>query len=299
MRKTPALVFCFFLFLFLAGCNEGKQIVDTDINQQTSGSKTQQSDTKTKETVQENQNKQNAEDQQAATPDQKTDKTPVKSQSPAPDQPTTPAPPAQNQNDDGIAVVAQPESIPVLVNKHFKLPDGYAPKDLVTTTIPFVSSATAEKRKLRSEAAAAIAQLFAGAKAQGVNLLGVSGYRSHATQVSLFNYYVSKDGYEKARTYSALPGTSEHETGLAIDVTGGDGRCAAQDCFGGTAEANWLQAHAEEFGFIIRYPNGKEAITGYKYEPWHLRYVGKSIAADIMGRSITLEEYFNAVPVSK
>lgn len=203
-----------------------------------------------------------------------------------------------SQKEDSIQVVAQPESIPVLVNKLNKLPDNYTPSDIMTTTIPFINTATAEKRKMRKEAAEALAKLFAGAKQQGLSLLGVSAYRSHATQTALFNYYVKVDGYEKARNYSALPGTSEHETGLAIDVTGGNGKCAADDCFGGTVEANWLQAHASDYGFIIRYPKGKETITGYKYEPWHIRYVGTTIAKGIMERGITLEEYYNAVPVN-
>lgn len=203
--------------------------------------------------------------------------------------------PAQNE---GIQVVSAPESIPVLVNKQNKLPDSYTPPDLVFADIPFIFQGISEKRKLRAEAAAAINQLFAAANSQGVSLLGVSGYRSHATQTTLFNSYVKRDGYEKARKYSALPGTSEHETGLAIDVTGGNGRCPAQSCFVGTPEAIWLQQHAAEFGFIIRYPQGKEAITGYMYEPWHLRYVGQSIALEIMGKGITLEEYYGTVPVN-
>ncbi|ASS92508.1 D-alanyl-D-alanine carboxypeptidase [Peribacillus simplex NBRC 15720 = DSM 1321] len=197
-----------------------------------------------------------------------------------------------NPTSDAIQVVAKPESIPVLVNKKNKLPENYVPKDLVYTSIPFTFKEKTEKRKMRSEAAAAISKLFAESKKQGVSLLGVSAYRSHATQVALFDYYVKRDGYAKAITYSALPGTSEHETGLAIDVTGGNGKCAAQDCFGGTKEAKWLQAHADDYGFIIRYPKGKESVTGYKYEPWHLRYVGKSIAQTIMSHGITLEEYY-------
>jgi len=178
------------------------------------------------------------------------------------------------------------------VNKQNKLPENYVPKDLVYTTIPFTFKEQTEKKKMRSEAAAAIAQLFAGAKKQGVTLLGVSAYRSHATQSALFSSYVQRDGYDKAATYSALPGTSEHETGLGIDVTKGDGTCAAQDCFGGTKEATWLDAHAAEYGFIIRYPKGKDAVTGYKYEPWHLRYVGKPVAQAIKSKGITLEEYY-------
>jgi zinc D-Ala-D-Ala carboxypeptidase len=210
---------------------------------------------------------------------------------------TPDSPPVKN-NDDSVQVISNPASIPVLVNKQNKLPDSYNPTDLVYTKIPFISGATNEKRKMRSEAATAINELFAGAKEQGISLLGVSAYRSHATQTTLFNYYVNRDGYNKARTYSALPGTSEHETGLAIDVTGGNGKCAAEDCFGGTNEAIWLEKHAAEYGFIIRYPQGKKNITGYQYEPWHLRYVGKKIALEIMNAGITLEEYFNEVPVS-
>lgn len=99
--------------------------------------------------------------------------------------------------------------------------------------------------------------------------------------------------------YSAVPGHSEHQTGLAIDVSGSDGKCAASDCFAGTPEADWIAQHAPEYGFIIRYPEGKEAITGYKYEPWHIRYVGVDIAKDIAAQNLTLEEYFNAVPVQQ
>lgn len=113
---------------------------------------------------------------------------------------------------------------------------------------------------MRAEAAGAIENLFAAAIKQGVELLGVSAYRSHETQTALFNYYVEKGGYEEAITYSAPPGTSEHETGLAIDVTGGDGECAAEDCFAGTKEAQWLEDNAAKYGFIIRYPKGRRPL---------------------------------------
>jgi D-alanyl-D-alanine carboxypeptidase len=201
---------------------------------------------------------------------------------------------------ENIQVVANPDSIPVLVNKQNKLPDGYKPKDLVVPNIPFIfDNQSSSKREMRSVAAAAIEKVFAAAKHQSISLLGVSAYRSYSAQTALFNYYVNQDGYEAAKVYSALPGTSEHETGLAIDVTGGNGKCAAEDCFAGTKEAKWLQKHAADYGFIIRYPKGKEAITGYQYEPWHLRYVGKTIAKKIMKSGITLEEYYNAIPVNK
>ncbi|WP_127496127.1 D-alanyl-D-alanine carboxypeptidase family protein [Paenibacillus glycanilyticus] len=201
--------------------------------------------------------------------------------------------------EDGYAVVAQPASIAVLVDKQYKLPDNYEPKDLVYPDVRFTFSEKIDKRKMRKEAAGALEDLFAGAEKDGIYLAGVSAYRSQATQKTLFNRYVKKDGLEKALTYSAFPGTSEHQTGLAIDVSGSDGKCAAEDCFGGTPEAEWLADHAPEYGFIIRYPEGKDAITGYKYEPWHIRYVGKELAKEIDEKDLTLEEYYNAVPVSK
>lgn len=204
----------------------------------------------------------------------------------------------QQDKDTSSQSISSQEVIPVLVNKSNKLPDQYQPSDLIYPDIPFMFNQKSEKRQMRADAGAAIERLFAGAKQQGVNLLGVSAYRSHASQAALFNYYVNQDGYEAARKYSAIPGTSEHETGLAIDVTGGDGKCAAEDCFAGTEEAVWLEDHAADYGFIIRYPKGKDEITGYQYEPWHLRYVGKEIAKEIMERGITLEEYVDATVVN-
>jgi len=205
---------------------------------------------------------------------------------------------ADDAKNGSKAVAADPENVAVLVNKEYALPEDYKPEDLVYPDVRFTFKEKIEKRKMRKEAASALEELFAGAEKDNIYLAGVSAYRSHSTQTSLFNRYVKKDGLEKAKTYSAVPGHSEHETGLAIDVSGSDGKCAAEDCFGGTKEAEWLAEHAHEYGFIIRYPEGKENITGYKYEPWHLRYVGKEIAADIVEREITLEEYYDAVPVS-
>lgn len=206
---------------------------------------------------------------------------------------------ADSAKDKEMQVVAKPESITALVNKQNALPDDYKPNDLVYPDVPFLFKEKIEKRMLRKEAAEALEKLFAAAKEDGVALAGVSAYRSHATQKALFERYVKKDGEAKARTYSAVPGTSEHETGLAIDVSGSDGKCAASDCFADTKEAEWLAEHAPEYGFIIRYPKGKENITGYQYEPWHLRYVGTEIAKETAEKGITLEEYFGAVPVSQ
>jgi len=200
--------------------------------------------------------------------------------------------------DGAIAVIGKPESIAALVNPFNMLPDDYVPSDLVYPDVRFIFNDKIEKRMMRKEAAEALENLFAGAEKDKIYLAGVSAYRSHKTQKALFDRYVKRDGYEKARTYSALPGTSEHETGLAVDVTSSDGKCAAADCFGDTKEADWLKKHAANYGFIIRYPEGKQDITGYQYEPWHLRYVGVDLAGEIAANGSTLEEYYDAVPVS-
>lgn len=215
---------------------------------------------------------------------------------PATPQDTTGAP--QNTTDEPQEVTGSPDSLTILVNKQYKLPDQFKPADLVDPDVPFIFKGKSEKRMMRKEAAEALEKMFAGAKKDGILLAGVSAYRSEATQRVLFDNYVKKDGEAAARMYSALPGTSEHETGLAIDVSGSTGACAAEDCFGDTKEAAWLAKHAAEYGFIIRYPQGKDAITGYQYEPWHIRYVGKEIASEISAKNITLEEYLNAVPAT-
>lgn len=218
---------------------------------------------------------------------------------PAPNQPAQPTPvqPAPqskpaNATPKEVKIAANPTDVAVLVNKSIKLPDGYNPSDLVEPNVLFIFKEKDDRRLMRKEAATALESLFAGAKKDGIFLAGVSGYRSYLTQDSLFKYYVQTQGEETARKYSAEPGHSEHQTGLAMDVSGSTGKCAADDCFAGTPEAEWLAKHVAEYGFVIRYPKGKEQITGYAYEPWHLRYVGTKIAKEVMAKGITLEEYF-------
>ena len=137
-----------------------------------------------------------------------------------------------------------------------------------------------------AEANAALAELQAAAAAEGYDLPTISGYRDFDTQVRLFNQYVRKDGLELAIRYSAPPGQSEHQTGLCFDVA------SLWRTFADTEEGIWLAEHCAEYGFIIRFPAGKEAITGYMYEPWHIRYVGREVAEEIMAEpGLTLEEY--------
>lgn len=218
-----------------------------------------------------------------------TDAPPVKP--PAPPAAEADSKPASSGQKPAVQVVAKPDEITVLVNKRFSLPADYRPGDLVEPNVPFIFKEKEEKRMMRKEAAQALELLFAGAKKDGIHLAGVSGFRSYDTQKWLFDYYVRTQGEEVARKYSAEPGQSEHQTGLAMDVSGSTGECAADDCFAGTPEARWVADHAAEYGFIIRYPKGKEAITGYNYEPWHLRYVGTAMSKQIAAKGLTLEEH--------
>ena len=128
----------------------------------------------------------------------------------------------------------------------------------------------------------------ADAKAVGISIPLVSGYRSYETQEKLHNKYVKKDGEEVANTYSAKPGESEHQTGLAFDIIKA-GMTSDQPTLDSWA---WLAEHAHEYGFILRYPEGKESVTGYQSEPWHYRYVGVENAQKIHATGLTLEEYF-------
>ena len=198
---------------------------------------------------------------------------------------------------DGVAVVTNADSTLVLANKKRNLPSDYAPADLVVPNVDFSFSGDSPKKQMRKVAADALESLFAAAKADGIDLKAVSGYRSYATQKSLFAYYINQHGQEAAERFSAHPGQSEHQTGLAMDVSSASVGYGLEESYGKTAEGQWLVAHAAEHGFIIRYPQGKEAITGYSYEPWHLRYVGVDVAKRIMEENTTLEEYFDEVAV--
>jgi D-alanyl-D-alanine carboxypeptidase len=220
---------------------------------------------------------------------------------PPPDGGSTTAPPAEPPiaptPPEGPVVVPDPESPTVLVNRVWRLPPGWAPADLVEPDVRFTFDGPDEKRLLRQAAAIALVQLFDAAAADGAPLAAVSGYRSEARQQALFERYVATDGPDAASRYSAAPGHSEHQTGLAVDVTGADGRCPAEACFADTAEAAWLAAHAPDHGFVVRYPAGAEAITGYDHEPWHLRFVGIDVARTMRDHGVTLEEHLGAPAV--
>ena len=183
-----------------------------------------------------------------------------------------------------IKVIDKPNKIDVLVNKNNKLDKFYRPYDLVK-----ISEECSNKDKyLRIEAKVNYEIMCKKAKQEGYRIMVVSSYRSYFYQQELYNYYVKKMGLKKTDKASARPGHSEHQTGLAIDIEGSNKDYMK---FEKSKEFKWLQNNAYKYGFILRYPKGKEYITGFKYEPWHYRYVGKKIAKIIHNQNITLEEY--------
>ncbi|MFT4148400.1 MAG: M15 family metallopeptidase [Micrococcaceae bacterium] len=187
-----------------------------------------------------------------------------------------------------------PTSTSVFVNKHNPLqPESYAPTDLRNPNILLDGDPTAENMHLRNVSATALEKMAAASAAAGITLKVVSGYRSYQTQIDVYNQWVASYGQEDADNRSARPGFSEHQTGLAVDVGQADGTDDLNQDFSTTPAGQWLASHCNDYGFIIRFPAGKEAITGYMYEPWHLRYLGVEISKDMKAKGIqTLEEYF-------
>ncbi|MBT2685757.1 M15 family metallopeptidase [Bacillus sp. ISL-37] len=200
------------------------------------------------------------------------------------------------QDSDGKNVIQNPQNTMSLVNKIFGLPENYIPADLVRPNVPFsFGDAKLEKSLMRVEAAEALEKMFVGARNDGIELAAVSGYRSYGRQETLFDAEVNKVGEEKALQAVARPGSSEHQTGLTMDISSKTNNFNLNEQFGKTKEGVWLAHNAHKYGFILRYPKGKEDLTGYMYEPWHFRYVGIKAATEIYENEWTLEEYFENV----
>ncbi|MFD0675169.1 D-alanyl-D-alanine carboxypeptidase family protein [Cohnella sp. GCM10027633] len=181
-------------------------------------------------------------------------------------------------------------SILALVNKKNPLPSSYAPEDLVTVAVPTVLD-NPEVNQARKEPADALVSLFAAAEEAGYRLYARSGYRSYATQEALYAGYSDKHGEDEANRFSAKAGQSEHQTGLAMDITSESVSLQLSEDFGMTEEGQWVAANAHRYGFIIRYPQDQEKITGYLYEPWHLRYLGVDMATQVYESGLTYEQF--------
>lgn len=198
--------------------------------------------------------------------------------------PVTPEPDEEAVEEEVKDATVYPESIELpdeptvidgilLANKQNPLPSDYAPG-------------------VNPDAQDAFGAMRAEALKSNIDLTAFSTFRDFARQKELYEGYVAKDGQEKADRYSARPGFSEHQTGLAFDIgeSGAEQHWAAAS-FGDTEAGKWVADNAHRFGFILRYPEGKEQLTGYMHESWHFRYVGKEAAKEIYDADITLEEY--------
>ncbi|WP_409270362.1 D-alanyl-D-alanine carboxypeptidase family protein [Neobacillus sp. SCS-31] len=198
--------------------------------------------------------------------------------------------------ESGRKEIQNPDNTLVLVNKEFSLPVGYRPDDLVKPDIPFsFGEQDIEKSLIRQVAARAIEEMFRQAKEENIEIYAVSGFRSYDRQNDLFDAEVKKVGEDIATQAVALPGQSEHQTGLTMDIAAKSTDLNLTEEFGETIEGKWLAANAHKFGFILRYPKGKESITQYQYEPWHFRYVGVEAATTMYENDWTLEEFFQQV----
>ncbi len=185
----------------------------------------------------------------------------------------------------------EPSSLWVVVNKDHPLTRAeYAPNDLQQPAVATNTQKSLEEQQLRRTIANATESFFTAAKQAGHDLFVASGYRSYSLQEKYYTNYVRISGEAEANMYSAKPGTSEHQTGIAFDVSLADRQCYLEVCFGETVAGKWLAEHAAEYGFILRYPADKTAITKYQYEPWHFRYVGKELAGALRESGLTLDE---------
>ncbi|MBF1091188.1 MAG: M15 family metallopeptidase [Solobacterium sp.] len=178
-------------------------------------------------------------------------------------------------------------SIQKITNKSHPIDPGYIPADL--TKVNVNSNGT---QYLRREAATALTNMFEAARKDNINLYLVSGYRSYEQQLELYNTYVATDGKALADQYDAIPGACEHQLGLAVDLSDDNRNHDIDDSFESTAAYQWLLKHSYEYGYIFRFPRGKETITGIAYNPWSFRYIGVEEAKKVYDSGLTLEEFY-------
>ena len=201
-------------------------------------------------------------------------------------------PPQGDGSDYGVPIVStltkDDGNLLVLVNKEYTISRDYYPIDMVDVD---GSLSTNQNLKVKREAYDAYLTMLKDAQAEGLNFCICSAYRGFEVQESLYYNSLASNGKEYTDKMFAYPGRSEHHTGYAIDVTSASMNWGLSQDYADYPDGAWIAEHCDEYGFIIRYPKGKEDITGYMYEPWHIRYVGVEIAKEITEAGITLEEY--------
>ncbi|MGL4991385.1 MAG: M15 family metallopeptidase [Sarcina sp.] len=194
------------------------------------------------------------------------------------------------------AVMENENDVAILCNKLVSLGENYKPQDLVVPNVNLAYAKTLQQSHLREEAARALEELFKAAKeAQLEDLYLVSGFRSYEYQNEIFTNSLNNRGREHTEKYMAKPGHSEHQTGLTADISTKSQGLTLEESFEKTKEGQWLAQNAYKFGFILRYPEDRVETTGYAYEPWHFRYVGKEISEYMFKNNLVLEDVYETV----
>lgn len=183
-----------------------------------------------------------------------------------------------------ILTKEESNKIDAIVNKYYQLEEDFEPNNLTAIDSKYARN---DSQLLQKEATEAFNQMCSDAKLENISLYSGSAYRSYEYQSTLYNNYIKKDGLTAAETYSARPGYSEHQLGLAVDIMNGNWSYVSKD----NIEYSWLITNSYKYGFILRYPENKEYITGYMFEPWHYRYLGKELATKVYNSGLTYDEY--------
>ncbi len=286
------------LMIFLCGCNSGETDLPVsaggdDINTASNVDEPQDGSDDAENTDEENSDVQDGQDGQSGENEQNGDSQ-LTSTSSTPSIPSYPADaPWEGFDMYGLPPVLDTLTedygdLLVLVNKLHAVSKNYRPDDMVSIDGKYTTNQGLE---MKSEAYDAYLKMRKAARADEIYFKICSAYRTYGTQEYLYNSYLGSMGEDLRNIRSAYPGRSEHHTGYAIDITSKSMGWTLSQAFADYPEGEWINEHCSEYGFIIRYPKGKTDITGYDYEPWHLRYVGTEAAAKITEQGITLEEY--------
>jgi len=202
-------------------------------------------------------------------------------------QPEETAVPEDQPDEESKVDVKTDSSLYRVVNKDNPLDRNYVPKDMIKANVAQIGT-----QLLRSEAVVPLEEMFKAAEKDNIHLFLISGYRSYALQYSLWETYKARYGEATARRIDSYPGTSEHQTGLSVDLGSADRKCELKACFYDTKTYKWLHENAYKYGYIERNPKGSEAITKVQESPWNFRYIGKEEAEKIHKSGKTLEEYY-------
>ncbi|MGL5614994.1 MAG: M15 family metallopeptidase [Sarcina sp.] len=184
------------------------------------------------------------------------------------------------------------EDLAILVNKNNPLDENYKPTDLVVPNVKLTCSRDSERSHLRKEAADALEEMFKAAQKENIELYLCSGFRSSEYQASLFNQSLMNKGKTHTDKYVAKPNHSEHQSGLGVDITASTVNYSLEQYFENTKEGKWLADNSYKYGFILRYTKDRESDTGYAFEPWHFRYVGKDLSSYIYKNNLILEDLY-------